>query len=64
MTGCPIFQTFSAAKEISAELDQLVGDIVARLRKADSALFKDADKYEWDDCLPDEEFTWLQTGGA
>jgi hypothetical protein len=64
MTGCPIFQTFSAAKAISTELDQLVGDIVARLRRADPDLFKQAEKYEWDDCLTEEELTWLWTGGA
>jgi hypothetical protein len=62
MTACPIFQTFSAAKAISAELDQLVDDIVARLRS--SGLFKNVADKEWDDCLPDEKLTWLETGGA
>jgi hypothetical protein len=64
MTACPIFQTFEAAKRVSIELDQLLGDIVARLRNAEPQLFKDADDYKWDDCVSEEELSWVQLGGA
>jgi hypothetical protein len=64
MTACPIFQTFEAAKRVSAELEQLVDDIVVRFRNAEPHLFKDATDYEWDDCLTEEEFSWVQLGGA
>jgi hypothetical protein len=46
MTACPIFQTFGAAKHISTELDQLLDDIMARLRKAEPRLVKDAGEFE------------------
>jgi hypothetical protein len=62
--GCPIFQTFEAAKRVSVELEQLLDDIVARFRNVEPHLFKDAADYEWDDCLPEEEFSWVQLGGA
>jgi hypothetical protein len=64
MTACPIFQTFEAAKRVSIELEQLLADIVARFRHAEPHLFKDAADYEWDDCLPEEELSWIQLGGA
>jgi hypothetical protein len=64
MTACPIFQTFEAAKRVSIELEQLLADIVARFRNAEPHLFKDAADYEWDDCLPEEELSWIQLGGA
>jgi hypothetical protein len=64
MTACPIFQTFEAAKRVSIELEQLLADIVARFRHAEPHLFKDAADYEWDDCLPEEELSWVQLGGA
>ena len=64
MTACPIFQTFEAVKRVSVELDQLLGDIIARLRNAEPDLFKDAADYKWDDCLPEEDLSWVELGGA
>jgi hypothetical protein len=64
MTACPVFQTFAAAKRVSIELDQLLGDIVARFRNAETDLFEDADDYEWQHCVPEEDESWVELGGA
>jgi hypothetical protein len=62
MTACPVFQIFNAVKAVSNELEQLLDDVVARLRKAAPDLFKE--KGEWEDALPDEGLEWVELGGA
>ena len=64
MTTAAIFQTFEAVKRVSVELDQLLADIVARFRSTEPHLFKDAADYEWDDCLPAEDLSWVELGGT
>ena len=64
MTAAAIFQTFEAVKRVSVELDRLLADIVARFRSTEPHLFKDAADYEWDDCLPAEDLSWVELGGA
>ena len=64
MTACPIFQVFEAAKRVSTELDQLTDDIIARLKKAEPSLFKDAGEWEWEDSRQDDALTWVTLGGA
>ena len=62
--ACPIFQTFEAVKRVSVELDRLLADIVARFRTTEPHLFKDAADYEWYDCLPAEDLSWVELGGT
>ena len=62
--ACPIFQTFEAVKRVSGELDRLLADIIARFRSTEPHLFKDAADYEWDDCLPAEDLSWVELGGS